>query len=102
MLIALTCNRPPALSTATIDAMNCGTPAWSLHFAMPLRCNSVATDGSDFRLLGPDGQPLPITGATAMVFQRTFHRSGLQLFQPHDHQRKSPAGCKTGSDANTC
>ncbi len=102
VLIALTCNRPPALSTATIDTMNCGDTSLVLHFAMPLRCNSVATDGSDFRLLGPDGQPLPIIGATAINCSNgLFTDLDLQLFQPLITNGNLRLWCKTGSDANT-
>jgi len=39
---------------------NCGDTAIDLHFAIKLDCESVADDGTDFRLTNPLGQPLPI------------------------------------------
>lgn len=39
---------------------NCGDTAIDLHFAIKLDCESVAEDGTDFRLTNPLGQPLPV------------------------------------------
>ena len=39
---------------------DCGDSIIDLHFEIKIDCESVALDGSDFRMTNPLGQPIPI------------------------------------------
>jgi gliding motility-associated-like protein len=66
--IEATCNFPPVLEPATFNNItaNCGDTVLYLHLTTPVKCNSIAPDGSDFRMLSPSGGPIPIIAAVGI------------------------------------
>ena len=60
--VEATCNFPPILHLATFNSIvaNCGDSILILHLSSPIKCSSIASDGSDFRMRSPGGLPIPI------------------------------------------
>jgi gliding motility-associated-like protein len=102
VLIAATCNRPASLSSATLAPLQCGDTVFTLQLSTPIRCSTLSPDGTDFRLFGPNGQLLPITGATPLACNNNLLTVlELRLFQPLVENGIYRLWCKTGSDGNT-
>lgn len=81
---------------------NCGDTSVTLSFTLPIECFSVAPDGTDFRLTGPNGQPLPIASATPTC-DVNFETDDikLQLYRPLIFNGDYFLYTKVGTDGNT-
>jgi gliding motility-associated-like protein len=81
---------------------NCGDSLVELNFVVKLDCESIAQDGSDFRLTNPLGQPIPIKrlSATCDVNQET-KQIKVHLFKPLLVNGRYFLYSKTGNDGNT-
>jgi gliding motility-associated-like protein len=73
-----------------------------LNFVVKLDCESIAQDGSDFRLTNPLGQPIPIKrlSATCDVNKET-KKITVHLFKPLLVNGRYFLYSKTGNDGNT-
>ncbi|WP_081658911.1 gliding motility-associated C-terminal domain-containing protein [Terrimonas ferruginea] len=95
----VTANAPLPMGTANAPA-SCIPSSITLQFAEPVRCNTLAANGSDFTISGP--QAISITGATA-----TCNASGetqsvtLQFNTPAAAAGSYQITMATGSDGNT-
>ena len=47
----------------------CGDSTFIITINRPINCNSISTDGSDFRMSLPNGDPLPVIGAQGVNCQ---------------------------------
>ena len=81
---------------------NCGDSLVELNFVVKLDCESIAQDGSDFRLTNPLGQPIPIKrlSATCDVNKET-KKITVHLFKPLLVNGRYFLYSKTGNDGNT-
>jgi gliding motility-associated-like protein len=81
---------------------NCGDSIVELNFLVKLDCESIAEDGSDFRLTNPLGQPIPIKrlSATCDVNKETKQIT-VHLFKPLLVNGRYFLYSKTGNDGNT-
>ncbi len=81
---------------------NCGDSLVELNFVVKLDCESIAQDGSDFRLTNPLGQPIPIKrlSATCDVNKETKQIT-VHLFKPLLVNGRYFLYSKTGNDGNT-
>ena len=91
----------PASGLPTIDFW-CYDSTMILPFATPVRCNSIAADGSDFRLATSGGLPLPIKNASAKCDSLKETREiTLTLFNPITSNDDYYLYSKIGNDGNT-
>jgi gliding motility-associated-like protein len=81
---------------------NCGDSLVELNFLVKLDCESIAVDGSDFRLTNPLGQPIPIKrlSATCDINNETKQIT-VHLFKPLLVNGRYFLYSKTGNDGNT-
>lgn len=81
---------------------NCGDSIVELNFVVKLDCESIAEDGSDFRLTNPLGQPIPIKrlSATCDVNNETKQIT-VHLYKPLLVNGRYFLYSKTGNDGNT-
>jgi gliding motility-associated-like protein len=81
---------------------NCGDSVVELNFVVKLDCESIAEDGSDFRLTNPLGQPIPVKrlSATCDVNGET-QQIKVHLFKPLLVNGRYFLYSKTGNDGNT-
>lgn len=81
---------------------NCGDSLVELNFVVKIDCESIAQDGSDFRLTNPLGQPIPIKrlSATCDVNNET-EQITVHLFKPLLVNGRYFLYSKTGNDGNT-
>jgi len=67
--VELVCNDPPRLDSIQVHmrtvTVPCGDSVLHMKLTWQVKCNTLAADGSDFRLLGPDNIPILIKGAIA-------------------------------------
>jgi gliding motility-associated-like protein len=81
---------------------SCGDSVVELNFLVKLDCESIAEDGSDFRLTNPLGQPIPIKRLSA----NCDINGETQTIQVHLFKKLLVNGryflySKTGNDGNT-
>lgn len=120
MMISVTANCSPAATQGVIldynypgqylDSVtmlpavdyNCGDSLIDLHFVVKLDCESIAEDGTDFRLTSPLGQPIPIRrlSATCDVNGETQEIT-VHLFKPLLVNGRYFLYSKTGNDGTT-
>jgi hypothetical protein len=81
---------------------NCGDTAVDLYFEIKIDCESVALDGSDFRMTNPFGQPIPIKSLIpdCDVNKETEYIK-VVLFKPLLVNGRYFLYSKTGNDGNT-
>ena len=81
---------------------NCGDSLVELNFVVKIDCESIAQDGSDFRLTNPLGQPIPIKrlSATCDVNKETKQIT-VHLYKPLLVNGRYFLYSKTGNDGNT-
>ena len=81
---------------------NCGDSLVELNFLIKIDCESIADDGSDFRLTNPLGQPIPIKrlSATCDINNETKQIT-VHLFKPLLVNGRYFLYSKTGNDGNT-
>jgi gliding motility-associated-like protein len=81
---------------------NCGDTAVDLYFEIKIDCESVALDGSDFRMTNPLGQPIPIKSLIpdCDVNKETEYIK-VVLFKPLLVNGRYFLYSKTGNDGNT-
>jgi gliding motility-associated-like protein len=81
---------------------SCGDSIIDLHFLIKIDCQSIAQDGSDFRMTNPLGQPIPIKrlSATCDVNGETQDIK-VHLFKPLLVNGRYFLYSKTGNDGNT-
>ncbi len=110
--IEANCNFPPLLHLAVLNnnngniVANCGDTVLFIHLNAPVKCNSVAPDGSDFRMLAPGGQAIPVTaeipincGADSMTDSIEIHL--YQLSGGLSENGTYYIWSKVGNDGNT-
>ena len=81
---------------------NCGDTAVDLYFEIKIDCESVALDGSDFRMTNPLGQPIPIKSLIpdCDVNKETKYIK-VVLYKPLLVNGRYFLYSKTGNDGNT-
>jgi gliding motility-associated-like protein len=91
----------PTSGLPTMDFW-CHDSTFNLEFATPIRCTSIAADGSDFRMSTPNGLPVPIKSASAIcdVFDETKTIT-FNLFNPITQNGDYILYSKKGTDGNT-
>ena len=91
----------PASGLPTMDFW-CHDTTLNIAFATPIRCNSIAPDGSDFRMNTANGLPVPVKSASAVcdVLVET-QMITLTLFNPITQNGDYVLYSKTGNDGNT-
>ncbi|MCX6290680.1 MAG: gliding motility-associated C-terminal domain-containing protein [Bacteroidetes bacterium] len=109
--IEAVCNFPPELSPSNINGVasgtninaNCNDSVLFVHLLVPVRCNTVASDGSDFRLLSPSGLPIPITAEIPLNCSAGLTDSiEIHLYPPNlSENGYYHLWSKVGTDGNT-
>ncbi len=120
MMISVTANCSPAATQGVVLDYNypgqyldsvtmlpavdysCGDSLIDLHFLIKIDCETIAEDGSDFRMTNPLGQPIPIKrlSATCDVNSETQEIT-VHLFKPLMVNGRYFLYSKTGNDGNT-
>ncbi len=120
MMISVTANCSPAATQGVVLDYNypgqyldsvtmlpavdysCGDSIIDLHFLIKIDCETIAEDGSDFRMTNPLGQPIPIKrlSATCDVNSETQEIT-VHLFKPLVVNGRYFLYSKTGNDGNT-
>jgi gliding motility-associated-like protein len=81
---------------------DCGDSLVELNFVVKLDCESIAEDGSDFRLTNPLGQPIPIRRLSAVCdVNSETQKITVHLFKPLMVNGRYFLYSKTGNDGNT-
>jgi gliding motility-associated-like protein len=120
MMISISANCSPAASQGVILDYNypgqyldsltmlpavdydCGDSIIDLHFVVKLDCESIAEDGTDFRLTNPNGQPIPIKQLSANCdINGETQEVTVHLFKPLLVNGRYFLYSKTGNDGNT-
>jgi gliding motility-associated-like protein len=90
--------QPPALPDR-IAPIACEPDKIQVIFSQPLRCNSIAADGSDFTVSGP--MPVTVTGAKGICTNGVADTVELQLAAPIYNEGNYEIRLRAGSDGNT-
>ena len=120
MMISISANCSPAASQGVILDYNypgqyldsvtmlpavdydCGDSIIELNFVVKLDCESIAQDGTDFRLTNPNGQPIPVKRLSANCDINGETQSiKVHLFKPLLVNGRYFLYSKTGNDGNT-
>jgi gliding motility-associated-like protein len=81
---------------------DCGDSVIDLNFLIKLDCESIAEDGSDFRMTNPLGQPIPIKRLSASCdVNGETQLIKVHLFKPLLVNGRYFLYSKTGNDGNT-
>lgn len=81
---------------------DCGDSVIDLHFEIKIDCESVALDGSDFRMTNPLGQPIPIKRLEPSCdVNKETQFIKVVLFKPLLVNGRYFLYSKTGNDGNT-
>jgi gliding motility-associated-like protein len=81
---------------------NCGDSLVELNFVVKLDCESIAEDGSDFRLTNPLGQPIPVKRLSAICdVNGETQKITVHLYKPLLVNGRYFLYSKTGNDGNT-
>ncbi|NVK05530.1 MAG: hypothetical protein HWD92_11950, partial [Flavobacteriia bacterium] len=85
-----------------VQDYGCNDTAVTLHFSLPVECYSVATDGTDFRITAPNGQPIPVKKAIPYC-NNDFETDSitLTLYKPLVFNGDYHLYSKVGTDGNT-
>lgn len=91
----------PVNGLPTVD-YNCLDSAVTLTFTNKLDCRSISSDGTDFRLTSPLGQPIPIKELIPFCdFNNETKKIIVKLHKPLSSNGKYWLYSKIGNDANT-
>lgn len=83
-------------------AFDCFDTVINLRFNMQVLCESISQDGTDFRLVAPDGTAEPITGVNMACSRDSLTRQlQLLLHEPLDDNGEYLLYVKPGTDGNT-
>lgn len=89
------------IKSPTIE-YSCYDSTITLKFTSGVLCASIAEDGSDFRLIGPDSVPIPIIKYSGDCDREGFTRKiDLKLHQCIDRNGAYMLFVKNGNDGNT-
>jgi gliding motility-associated-like protein len=83
----------------SITPITCSPNTLQLVFSKPIRCNSIAPNGSDFVVTGP--YPVSIVGASGSCTNGTSSTITIQLAAPIVHSGIYQITLVNGSDGNT-
>jgi gliding motility-associated-like protein len=102
LIIQASCNIIPSLNKSVSSTVLCTDSTFLISLNAPVQCTTIATDGSDFRLYDPVGQPLPLMNAVAQNCNSGYATEFLlKLNQPFSASGTYTLFSKTGSDLNT-
>lgn len=82
-----------------ISTVGCAPTTIEILFTKPILCNSIATNGSDFRIAGPDN--VTITGAAGACTGGTTTKISLKLSKAIEKAGTYTVELFSGSDGNT-
>lgn len=88
---------PPRMDS--VNKTGCAPTFITVNFPNAVQCNSVAPDGSDFSISGP--QAVSIVAAAPGCSQNNFTQVQLQLSQPIINGGRYTITLRNGSDGNT-
>lgn len=101
------CNDPPNLDSTTtnfyIGQVNCLDTVLKIATTFEFLCNTLALDGSDFRLISPSGTPIPFTAASIGACNSAGLTDTilLYLYLPLNENGYYTLFSKVGFDGNT-
>ena len=98
--VGFTVQPQPALAMGTVTVNGCAPSFLFIDFTEPIRCNSLAADGSDFNINGPSSVVISGTNATCNSNGETT-RITVQLSAPVSVSGTYQLVVATGSDGNT-
>lgn len=120
MMISISSNCSPAASQGVVLDYNypgqyidpitmlpavdydCGDSIVDLNFLIKIDCESIALDGSDFRMTNPLGQPIPVKRLSALCdVNGETQTIKVHLFKPLLVNGRYFLYSKTGNDGNT-
>lgn len=120
MMISISSNCSPAASQGVVLDYNypgqyidpitmlpavdydCGDSIVDLNFLIKIDCESIALDGSDFRMTNPLGQPIPVKRLSAVCdVNGETQTIKVHLFKPLLVNGRYFLYSKTGNDGNT-
>jgi hypothetical protein len=79
----------------------CNDSAITLEYATDLDCSTLAADGSDFWILDPNGNPLPVSKTEWICASGKTRAIQIQTFFPFAKNGRHVLRYKTGNDGNT-
>ena len=98
--LALTVFPPSPTLMDSLSSVACAADVLELVFRDPLRCNSIASDGTDFLVTG--SLPIKVTGAFGSCDTRGLtKRISVQLSAPIQRAGNFSIQLKIGADGNT-
>lgn len=89
----------PSAAISSIDPPGCSPTSLTVHFDQPVSCNSIAANGSDFTITGPD--PVVVSGAAGSCSNGLTTTVQLQLAAPIVKGGVYQLHLQAGSDGNT-
>ena len=90
----------PPLPMGTVNPVSCSPSAITLQFTNPIKCNTIAANGSDFTITGPS--TVQVTGAAgACNANGETNTITLQLSAPIATEGNYQVAIKNGLDGNT-
>ena len=80
----------------------CGDSIVELNFLIKIDCESIALDGSDFRMTNPNGQPIPVKKLSSVCdLNGETQQIKVHLYKPLLVNGRYFLYSKTGNDGNT-
>lgn len=81
---------------------DCGDSIVELNFLIKIDCESIALDGSDFRMTNPNGQPIPVKRLSSVCdLNGETQQIKVHLYKPLLVNGRYFLYSKTGNDGNT-
>lgn len=81
---------------------NCLSTTIDLYFTTPIQCNTISTDGSEFRIMTADSILVPILAAIPnCTFPQMTEHITVELYNPLPDNGDFLASIRTGNDGNT-
>jgi gliding motility-associated-like protein len=81
---------------------DCGDSIVELNFLIKIDCESIALDGSDFRMTNPNGQPIPVKKLSSVCdLNGETQKIKVHLYKPLLVNGRYFLYSKTGNDGNT-
>ena len=101
--LAFVLQAPHPVPMDSVTKLTCRPQSITVVFAEPLRCSSIAADGSDFRIVNTrTGQSLAITGASGVDCTNSLSRSvTIDLAAPIYQQDIYQLRLQPGGDGNS-
>jgi gliding motility-associated-like protein len=98
---SFTINAPAPLVMGTVTPPSCAPTTLTLTFAEPIKCNSIAANGSDFTVTGPSSVTITSANAVNCNANGETNTITIQLFAPILTAGPYQVNAATGSDGNT-